>query len=87
MEEKLLNLANKYFYFIFILIGLFIIIGAILDWKWLTRMESSSKLAGIRAFIEGLHGVEGRYKFERFITFCVGLIIFIAGIFYWYYHT
>lgn len=86
MGDQIIAYAKEYFYFVIIAVGAIIAIGCIFNWQWATRIISPSKLPGIRGFIEGLHGTEARYKFERFISFLCGVVLIVLGFVYWYFY-
>lgn len=83
MGELIIQYGREYFYFVLIAVGIFVVLGYMLDWKWMTRMNSHSKLIFIRTLIEKNFGVEGRYKFERFVTLICGIILIILGLVYY----
>ena len=86
MENQLLEFAKEHFYYILMACGLLIIIGSILDWKWITRISSPVKFGAIRTWIEEVYGIEARYRFERVIIFICGVVILVVGIIYWHYY-
>lgn len=86
MENQLFEFTKEHFYYILMVCGLLIIIGAILNWKWITRISSPVKFGAIRTWIEEVYGIEARYRFERVIIFICGVVILVAGIIYWHYY-
>lgn len=87
MGKEMINLGKQFFYYILMGAGVLVTVGAILDWKWITRISSPTKLGFIRNWIEEIYGIEGRYRFERFIIFICGIVLFIAGVVYWYFYN
>lgn len=86
MGEQIIAYGKAYFYFIMIAVGIIVVVGCIFNWQWIIRIGSPSKLPLIRAFIEEVYGIEGRYKFERFVNFLCGVLLIILGLAYWHFY-
>lgn len=86
MGDMIFAWAKEHFYFVLMSAGILVVIGCILDWKWITRFSSGWKMPFIRAFIEEMYGKEARYKFERFIMLVCGFILIICGLIFWYFY-
>lgn len=84
MGEHIIAWLQERFYVVMITVGVLIVVGCLRNWKWISRMQSSSDLAGTRAFVEGLHGRAARHKFERGLMFLVGVTLIITGALYWW---
>lgn len=83
MGEQIIAYGKEYFYVVFILVGALIVLGCIRNWSWATSILSPSTLPGLRGFIEGLHGVEARHRFERWVNLICGVVLIITGVVYW----
>lgn len=84
MIENLQVWLSAHFYWLLIAAGVVVLIGALRNWEWVVRIQSASTLAGLRGFIEGLYGVKGRLKFERFLMGAVGFLLILSGLAYAY---
>ena len=76
--DALIAFLKAHFYWVLIAVGTLVVIGCLFDWHWITRM-APNQLVGLRAFVESLHGEQGRYRFERFVMFCVGVLLILLG--------
>lgn len=85
MADQILAWLQAHYYYVLMAGGAFVMFGCWRNWEWMARIGSPTKLQFLRIFIEEVHGVEARYKFERAVTFIAGLVIFLVGAFYgWY---
>lgn len=82
MVDHFMAYAKAHFHFVIMAAGVLIVVGCIFNWQWAARIVSPSKLPLLRAFIEGLHGTEARYKFERAVSFVCGVILITIGLLY-----
>ncbi len=82
MNDALYAWLQAHSYLVLIAAGALVLVGAIFDWKWITRITSPSTLAGLRAWIEGLYGERARFAFERFLMGGVGILLILLGIAY-----
>lgn len=85
MLENLHAWFSAHFYWLLIAAGVVVFIGALRNWEWVVRIQSASTLAGLRGFVEGLYGVKGRLKFERFLMGAVGFLFILCGLAYAYF--
>lgn len=84
MSGQIMELGKQYFYLLFIAVGLLVVIGSVLDWKWISRINSPTTLSTIRTWIETTQGIEARYRFERWAMCVCGVILIIVGTVYWW---
>lgn len=82
--DEIVAWARENFYFVLMAAGALVAVGAALDWKWISRIESGWTMPFIRAWIEARGGVEARYRFERWFMFAVGVLLFAAGGVFWW---
>lgn len=85
MAEQIIDLGKQYFYFVLIAVGLLVVVGSILDWKWISRINSPTTLSTIRIWIEKTQGVEARYRFERWAMGVCGVVLIGVGFVYWWF--
>ncbi len=84
MDNMVLELGRRYFYFLLMAVGALVIAGSVLNWEWISRIGSPTKLGVIREFVEKLWGMEARLRFERLVMLLCGVVIFLSGVFYWH---
>lgn len=77
--QLLMDFLKDNFEYALIGFGIFIMFGAFRGWNWMIEMRNTS-LIGIRTFIKEMYGDESLWKFQRFITFSSGFILFVVGI-------
>lgn len=84
MAEQIMAFGKQYFYFVFMAVGLLVLVGSVLDWKWISRINSPTTLSTVRNWIEMTRGIEARYRFERFAMGFCGVMLIFVGIAYWW---
>lgn len=81
MGDKIISYGKEHYYFVLIVVGLIILIGAIRNWKWVVNPTKEDEHNCFKFFILSMFGIAG---FRILMALC-GIALIGAGAIFWYY--
>ena len=69
-----------HYQYLLIIAGLVVIIGAILDWNWISNYGKVGRRRLVRSIIRSKFGEAGVRKYERAVTGFAGAMLIVCGI-------